>query len=343
MDREQFFHYALMGLVAALLYVSFLIIKPFFTPVLLACILSYLLYPLYEWLSAKWPAPLASATLVLLCLVVVVIPALLILFPLLSDSMSAIRLIIDKGIPWELPHFFQVLGFELPSIDTVLRELISFFNLGSAADFISSVAKVGLDLFVLFFVMYYAFIGGKQWVHRIKEALPLDKRYKERLFTDIRDVTRAVIYGQFLTSVIQGVFGGVMLALFGVNHALVWGSLMVITSFVPVLGTPLVWGPIAAWELANGQYVAGFGILLVGGIVVMNIDNVIRPYLIGSRARLSTPIVLIGVLGGLKLFGFVGLLLGPLVLALLKTALSFYREEPFDKIPHERASRSTHK
>lgn len=341
MDREHFFHYALMGLVVALLYVSFLIVRPFASPLILACIFAYLLHPLYEHLAKHWPAPLASAAVVLLSLVVIVLPTLFILFPLLTDSMGALSTIIERGIPVELPAFLQSLGLTLPPFEEVFRELVSFFNLGTAADFITSVVEVGLDLFVLFFVMFYAFLDGKAWVHGIKQALPLDQRYKDRLFNDMRDVTRAVIYGQFLTSLIQGFVGGIMLALFGVSHALVWGFVMVILSFIPVLGTPLVWGPIGAWEIVHSNYVSGIGILLIGAIVVMNVDNVLRPYLIGSRARLSTPIVLIGVLGGLKLFGFIGLVLGPLVLALLKTALAFYREEPFDRIPHH--ARQPHK
>ncbi len=316
-----------MALILVLSYVGFLILKPFLTPVVLACILAYLLHPLYERLAAKWPAPLASVVIVTLTLIIVVIPALLLLIPLFSEGVGALRVIIDNGVPWELPVFLQKLGFTLPSIDTVLREFITFFNLGSTAEFISSVAEVSLDLFVLLFMLYYLLIGGKQWLEDIKEAVPLSTRHKERLFNDIRDVTRAVIYGQVVTSLIQGFAGGVMLALFGISHALVWGALMVITSFIPILGTPMVWGPIAAWSIAKGHYVAGFGILFVGGVIVMNIDNVIRPYLIGSRARLATPIVLIGVLGGLKLFGFIGLVLGPLILALLKTTLGFYRED----------------
>jgi predicted PurR-regulated permease PerM len=111
-----------------------------------------------------------------------------------------------------------------------------------------------------------------------------------------------------------------------VPNALFWGSIMIITAFLPVLGTPIIWVPAAVGLLLDGQMARGVGLMAVGATIVMNIDNFIRPRLVSGRTSIHPVLILVGVLGGLRLFGFVGMLVGPLVLALLIAFVKFYEQ-----------------
>jgi predicted PurR-regulated permease PerM len=149
---------------------------------------------------------------------------------------------------------------------------------------------------------------------------------KESLFYELRTITQAVLYGQVMTALIQGGLGALGLLIFGVPNWLFWGAIMMLTAFIPLLGTPIVWGPAALSLILGGATARGIGLLIYSGALVMNIDNFLRPRLMSGRTKVHPVLILIGVLGGLQVFGFVGLLVGPLVLALLVAFVRFYEE-----------------
>lgn len=329
MDRERVFQWVLIVLLLLLLYLSFLILQPFLTYIVLALVLAYLFHPLYRWFAKRMPHAIAATLLLLLVFALLLIPTAYIVTKLVAESISAYNafsgVVAEKGaaiLDGLLANVGLTTGQALSAVGVAVRD----YFIAAAPVFISSVAATALGLFVMFFLMFFAFTDGERWVEAAREAVPMSAAHKERLFARIGDVTHGVMYGQFLTAAIQGAAGGLMFFIFGIPNAVFWGFIMMILSFVPTLGTPLVWVPAAVIELLAHRYVSGFGILIVGTAIVMNVDNVLRPRLIGGRAKLSTPLVLLGVLGGLQLFGFVGLILGPLILALLQTVLAFFHE-----------------
>jgi predicted PurR-regulated permease PerM len=329
MERERVFHWVLIVLLLMLLYLSFLILQPFLTYVVVALVLAYLFHPIYRWFAKRMPHAIAALLMILLVLLLIFIPAAYIVTKLVGESISAYNAMSAVLLPRGTQLLDDVLAMAGVSSEQALQNVaaaVRDYFLGAAPVIISSVASALLGLFVVFFLMYFAFVDGEAWVAAAKEAVPLTRSHKDRLFERIGSVTHAVMYGQFLTSVIQGAAGGLMFFAFGVPNPVFWGFIMVILSFIPVLGTPIVWVPAAIIELLQHHYVAGFGLLVIGSVVVMNMDNVLRPRLISGKARLSTPLVLLGVLGGLQLFGLIGLILGPLILALLQTVLAFFHE-----------------
>jgi predicted PurR-regulated permease PerM len=181
-----------------------------------------------------------------------------------------------------------------------------------------------LGLFVMFFVMYYGFREGEYFVERIRQLLPLEPSLKESLFYELRTITQAVLYGQVMTALIQGSLGAIGLLIFGVSNWLFWGAIMIVTSFIPMIGTPIVWVPAGLSLILGGATARGIGLLIFGATIVMNIDNFLRPRLMSGRTKIHPVLILIGVMGGLKVFGFVGLLVGPLILALLVAFVKFY-------------------
>ena len=154
----------------------------------------------------------------------------------------------------------------------------------------------------------------------------MSRKHKKLLFQNTERVTKGVIYGQILTAIIQGGIAGIGFIIFGVSNPIFWGFIMMILAFIPVVGAWLIWWPAVAISIAQGNYVTGIGLAVYGLIIVSNVDNLVRPKLVGDRAKLHPALVLIGVLGGLKLFGFIGMLIGPVFFSILFVFFKVYME-----------------
>ena len=209
---------------------------------------------------------------------------------------------------------------------------------GLAPDILGSLTELLLGLFIMFFVMYYAFRDGEHFLGHVKQILPLEPALKEKLFMEVRNVTQGVLYGQVMTAVIQGSVATLGLIMFGVGNWVFWGAIMLILAFLPVFGTALIWVPAAVDKLLAGETFEGIGLLLYGILIVTNIDNLVRPKLISERSHVHPVLVMVGVLGGLKMVGFSGMLVGPLILALLVALIQFWEEVYIKKMPTPQAS-----
>jgi predicted PurR-regulated permease PerM len=207
------------------------------------------------------------------------------------------------------------------ALDQVRQSIVTL-----APNILGSISELVLGLFIMFFVMFYGFREGRGFMTYLKALLPLEQSLKDSLFEELRTVTQAVLYGQVLTAVIQGGLGGLGLLVAGVPNALFWGAIMIIFAFLPVLGTPLIWVPAGVGLLLDGAVTRGVFLLIYGATIVMNIDNFLRPKLVSGRTKVHPVLILIGVLGGLKVFGFIGMLVGPLILAILVALIKFYEQ-----------------
>jgi predicted PurR-regulated permease PerM len=323
--QERIFFAALFGIVAIL---AVIIMQPFLTYIVLAGILTYALFPMYRFFRQNSRPTVASALSILIVLIVMVLPSFYLATELVqqvsgaysSFQMENVQRIGDylSGITGNRINFQDMLE---SGLDQIRRSIVAL-----APDILGSIGELLLGLFIMFFVMYYGFREGETFIAHVRQLLPLDPTLKESLFYEVRTVTQAVLYGQVMTAVIQGTLGTIGLLVCGVPNWLFWGSIMTITAFVPVLGTPIIWVPAAASKILEGDMVRGIGLMIYGATVVMNIDNFLRPKLVSDRAKVHPVLILIGVLGGLKIFGFVGMLVGPLVLAILVALIKFYEQ-----------------
>ncbi len=316
----------LFGLMAIL---ALIIMQPFLTYIVLAGILTYSLFPIYHFIVSRTGRPqLSSALSILIALLIMILPAVFLVSELVRQVSGAYSSFQLENIPRVGDYLSGLTGNRVDftgMLDTAVEDIRGSI-VGLAPDILGSVTQLVLGLFIMFFVMFYGFREGQAFLHRIKQLMPLDPVLKESLFYELRTVTQAVLYGQVMTALIQGTLGGLGLLVFGVTNWLFWGAIMTITAFIPVLGTPLIWVPAAVGLLMNGETARGVGLLIFGATIVMNIDNFIRPRLVSGRTQIHPVLVLIGVLGGLKIFGFIGMLVGPLVLALMVALIKFYEE-----------------
>lgn len=326
MRQETVFFTVLFGIIAIL---ALVIMAPFLSFIVLAGILTYSLFPVYHFILRRTRrSDFSSAVIILLTLLLMVLPTIFLVNELVQQvsgaynnfGVESLQRVGDylSGLTGNSVNFQEMVDRGIDQLRTSILSLVP--------NILGSVGELLIGLFIMFFVMYYGFREGEAFLMKIKQLLPLDPELKESLFYELRTVTQAVLYGQVMTAVIQGGVGTFGLLVFGVTGWLFWGAVMIIMAFIPVLGTPIIWVPAAVGLILNDETGRGVGLLVFGATIVMNIDNFIRPRLVSGRTKIHPVLILIGVLGGLKIFGFIGMLVGPLVLALLVAFVKFYEQ-----------------
>jgi len=188
----------------------------------------------------------------------------------------------------------------------------------SSLNFIFSIPSRLLDIVLTFFFTFFLLIDGKNIVKKIEKIIPLKKFQKKEIIKKINDVIYAIIYGFFLIAILEGIIAAVTLKLFGVASPLLWGIVIAFLTFIPFIGPIIVWIPAAIIQILHKHFFNTAGIV-VGGLIITYIDTILKPKVIGDRAEINPAITLVGLLGGLKLMGIVGIIIGPIILALLIT------------------------
>ena len=183
-----------------------------------------------------------------------------------------------------------------------------------------------LNLVVMLFALFFFLTRGQALSKNGLELLPMPTEDRALLAERALSTIRATVKGTFVIAVIQGVLTGAALAVAGVPGAVFWGTVTAVLSVIPGIGPPLVWGPAGIWLIANGNYVAGAALIAWGALVVGVIDNLLRPRLVGQDAKLPDLLILISTLGGLALFGAIGLIIGPVIAALFASVWYLYAQ-----------------
>jgi len=332
MTREQ--NFFVITICAAFLG-GFFLLYPFLHYLAFALLLTYMLHPLKHQLQVRIRSRSAVALLlILLILVAVILPTVYISSQLVREVRSTVSMLtgspdryvyLEKVESWVERVTGEPADLHLYKDQLVVQ--IRNFMLKAAPDFLGSLTEWLLGFFLMLFVMFYSLQSGNSNIERMRAIIPLAPNLKDKLIEEIKSVTWAVVYGQVVTALIQGSLGGFGFFLFGVPNAVLWGFVMIVLSFLPLIGTPIIWAPAGIFLIMSGATARGIGLLLWGGVLVMNIDNFLKPRLIAGQSNIHPVVVLLGVLGGLKLFGFIGLVAGPLTLALLIALIRFYEEE----------------
>jgi predicted PurR-regulated permease PerM len=202
---------------------------------------------------------------------------------------------------------------------------------------LSSVAVGALNLvfmtFVFLYSLYYLLLDGEQLIARMLYYLPLKTSDERLLLAKFTSVTRATLRGSLLIGLLQGTLAGIAFAVAGVPNAVFWGSTMAIMSMIPHVGTALVWVPTAAILIVQGQVLTGAVLAGFCGLVVGSLDNVLRPILVGKDTKMHELMIFLGTLGGLAMFGFPGIFIGPVIASLFVAIWELYSVEFVDVLP----------
>jgi predicted PurR-regulated permease PerM len=347
MQMPSSFYPRVFGLVVAAVlgYALILIFAPFVGPMTWAAFLAFLLYPLNFRLRRRFQSPgLAAGILALLAPIVILLPlsALSVQF---IEQISALMQRLQKyttsldikslsdleQFPWIARMNGWLLAHAGISAEQIQPWLLSATRgvLKGAADlgggfFLGALGSL-LGFVIMLFLLFFFLRDGDAMLSRVRRLIPLDEARKERLFSHLSDVTRAIVVGTTMTAILQGILVGIGFTICSLPSPVVFAVLAALLSMLPVGGSALVWGPAAIWLFIEGRW--GFGIfLLAWGFLVSGLDNVVRPMLISGRAKISALAVFIGVLGGIPAFGAIGIIAGPVVLSLVLALIEFAEE-----------------
>lgn len=306
-----------------------------------AIVLSIVFYPLYSF-SLKLIKWKYAASFITLCVIILLIfgPFSYLSYLLTQELNSLIEHI--KG--GEFDTMDKML--QHPSIKKIVYKILSLLNMSEGdlqktiADNISEAGKQSVSIiksgignaatvvsdFVFMLLSIFFFLeGGPVFLEKFSSYMPFSKKKREDLTKQVRDIVVSTIYGGITIAIVQGLIGGITLALLGVHSPVVWGMAMFIASFVPLLGTLVIWGPIAGYLFFQGLFLKGIVLILVGIFGISMADNILRPLIIKDKVQMPTLIIFFGILGGIKFFGFIGFIMGPLVLALFISIVEVLR------------------
>lgn len=192
-------------------------------------------------------------------------------------------------------------------------------------EFLGFAGRFALATLVAVLVVFYLFLRGRHLVDWVVDLLPMHADHSRRILERLEGTVQGVFLGALATAAVQGLVGGVGFWLLGFHKAVVWGAMMAAAGLVPLVGTALVWVPATVYLAATGQPGAAVAMLVVGAIV-STVDNLIRPVLIHGRTDISPLLVFLGILGGLRSIGPMGLIYGPLLVACTVETVHIYRE-----------------
>jgi predicted PurR-regulated permease PerM len=338
------------ALLLVLLYGAFLILSPFLKALTWAAILAVLFYPAYAWLFRlfKGKATLAALTIIVLITLVIVLPGIQIVAFLSEEVVELVKSVAAlvngesveawKENPWiqRLLRWWSMLGVELAELKfeidwkklviqgaQVSSGAVLSQAKGAAQNLFLFVANVLLVLLTLFFFLR----DGAAFCYRLRRLLPMDPEHQERLFTNIVNAVTAVVHGCLVVAMIQGFLAGLAYWVLGVPYAIVWGVATAFFALLPVGGSTIVTIPASIYLFLQGDIVRGVLMVIWALGVVGAVDNVLKPIFIGTRLKLPMLFLFFGILGGLAVFGALGLILGPVLLALLAALLDLYIEE----------------
>jgi predicted PurR-regulated permease PerM len=235
-----------------------------------------------------------------------------------------------------LMGWWSFLGMELASLDVEVdwKELVLQGAKSSSSALVSQVTGVAQNLllfvanFIVVLISLFFFLrDGAGFCYRLRRLLPMDQERQERLFSNIVNATTAVVHGCLVVAVIQGLLAGVAYWLLGVPYAVVWGVLTAFVALLPMGGTTIVSVPATIYLFLQGETVRAIILLAWCVGVVGTVDNILKPIFIGTRLKLPLIFLFFGILGGLVVFGALGIILGPVLFALLAALLDVYSEE----------------
>ena len=325
----------LYALVLLVVYLVYLVFAPFLAALAWAGVLVVISYPAYEWLSRRWGSSTAALVSTLGVTLILIVPALFVAFLFARqgvDAVQSIQLQAATGHFAWVNRLWVQLQQRFPELSSAelsvsLRhygEQAAQYIAGRVGAIVRHAAGFLLDLTVTVLAMYYLFRDGRWIIERVRQLLPFEARQRDRLLGHARELIYASVNSSFVAAAVHGALGGLALAVAGVGAPIFWGVMMGFLSLVPFFGSALIWVPASIGLMLGGHIVRGILFGSFCAIIVGMVDNVVRPWFISGRAEMNGLLVFIGVLGGLSAFGLLGVVLGPIVVAMAATLLELY-------------------
>ncbi len=359
MDKKQLFRIFFQVAFLLLMYQLLRIISPFYTGILGAVVITLIFFPVHRWLQKKvgyhhmnTAACISTVTVIIFTVIPFIFFTWLLLgeiktvYPL-AERVAAVLERWRSGASLFHNPFLSMLEMRLQDFLNLFHVDLQSIVMGTTMGVTNMLVEVTknlprnafilfINLMVMIFTLFFLFRDGQTLFNRIRDLVPMDDKYKDNIAHQLYITVTAVVRGVFIVAAAQGTLAGIGFALVQNPSPVLLGFITMLVALIPFVGAATVWIPVSLIYLMHGSMGKAIFIFIWGAFLVSLVDNFLRPILIGSRAGLPILFLFFGILGGIKVYGPMGLFLGPLVVALLVAFVKIYREE---YIPHL-ASRS---
>lgn len=338
---NRFYLITIIFIILLLGYLSYQVLKPFLLSIAWAIMLSVLFYPLYAFVlrHIKWKT--ASALIVLLIILIIIIVPLSYFSFLLAIELGVIMDFAETGSIDAIKNITRH-----SAVESVVKKITSLLDITEnelnnaivdnmkrwGKEITQGITKrigniiTGLfDFIFMSLTIFFMLRDGPGFLKKIRSYMPFSDEQKDRLVKQVQDIIVSTMYGGVVVAIVQGTMGGIAFALFGISSPVLWGLAMAIASFIPLVGPFSIWAPASVFLVIQGETFNGIGLAVVGAFGISMVDNFLKPLIIGSRAKIPFLVLFFSVLGGIKLFGLIGLIMGPLVVALFVSVIEVFR------------------
>jgi len=344
MDRKTTSKMVLAALTAAALYACFLLFRPYVTPVLFASVVAIVFYPLHKYMRrAVHNKTMCALLSTLITVLLTVVPLLFLLLAISNELTGLYQSLAAKsaGAGGMVPYLMQGserLGlwvtqhFSLPAIDLRSVLLSRLENLSSSllhfsASLLSNTFALTVDVLIALIVLFFLFRDGDRFVSKLMEFVPMDSDRIAELQLRVTSTVSTNFYGNFVVGALQGTLAGISFWALGIDSPVLWGIATAVVSLIPFVGTAIVWAPAAIVLLLTGHIWKGVILLGLGMAVIGTIDNVLRPLIVHKGVRLHPIFLFFSFLGGVRLFGVLGLFVGPVIVSVAAALLEMFRQD----------------
>lgn len=347
MEEHKYLRISLLIFSLIVLYFVYRIFQPFLLSISLAVILATLCFPVFNWTCQRLRSHRNWAAL-LTCIWVTasIIVPFGVLIILLAGQVADVYQRFQTGLeseswqeflnPQDNPYLKPLADWisqyvDLESLDLMGSlgaglQQISLFFLRQSTSILTGLFRVSVNFLIMLFCMFFIFRDGEYLKEMLRTLTPLTESYRQLIMRTFQEVAKATVIGTLLTAVAQGAAGGLLYWILGIPNALLWGCLTALFSLLPVVGTGIVWAPWALYFFLTGSTLQGI-ILVIGGLLIGMMDNFLRALFIEGKAEMHTLIVFLSIMGGIGYFGLVGMIFGPIIVALGLTFLELYKRE----------------
>lgn len=337
--ERSFYIWILLFFIGILGYLNYQILKSFFAAGGWAIVIALVFHPIFDF-AQKYLKYKGLSALVTIIFVIV-----LFLFPFVFISYQIIleagELIKNVNLPELInkittnPIFAKIIeklsfitGGDVASMENLIKEELSGIMKSIAlriAHGFGDVINSGINIVLTFFIAFFFLKDGDHFVRKIIEFLPFAEADKVSIKNQTKNIIYTTFYGGILIAILQGTILGMTFYFLGIPSATLWGFATAIASFIPVLGAFAVWGPASIYLLVKGYILKGIILAVVGGLIISSIDNVLKPIIIKGKVNLPLIFIFLSVLGGIKVFGLIGFIIGPLIFSLFVSFLEILK------------------
>lgn len=346
--RKPIYSVFLLLILATALILACIVLRPFVNILIIGVVLSALFRPIHRrvtGLCGPHKSTLAALLTTGLIFTCIIIPIFFFLGSLLAQGVQSVNALqahlastdfnklfsqdsIAPYVNWVQEHlpFLDIKKLALQADLIDISKNAGQMLLDSGTRIIGNFFVLTMNFLILMFVLFFLIRDGNTMLAQVRYLLPLTNDQENRIIRQLDDVSKSVILGAFVIALAQGLAGGIGLFIVGIPPFF-WGCMMGFASLIPVVGTAIIWLPVSVYLMLTGQWQWGLFMMAWGVVVISSIDSFIRPLLMQNRSNMSTFWVFLSIIGGIKFFGALGILYGPLILGFAMVMLTLYAED----------------